>query len=37
MEEIEDFENIDVLRPSRVYYSYVGFKLGKFDTENSVT
>lgn len=31
MEEIEGFDNIDILGRQELYYSYVGFKLGKYD------
>ncbi|QCR31574.1 oligopeptide ABC transporter substrate-binding protein [Lysinibacillus sp. SGAir0095] len=33
MAEIKDFDNITVLGRPELYYSYVGFKVGKFDTE----
>ena len=36
MEEIKDFDNIDVLGRQELYYSYLGFKFGKYDYENSV-
>ncbi|PYF06541.1 oligopeptide ABC transporter substrate-binding protein [Ureibacillus chungkukjangi] len=32
MEEIQDLENINILGRPELYYSYVGFKVGKFDT-----
>lgn len=35
MEEIKDFDNIDVLGRQELYYSYLGFKLGKYDYENN--
>ncbi|QFF98240.1 oligopeptide ABC transporter substrate-binding protein [Psychrobacillus glaciei] len=33
MEEVKDFDNIDILGRQELYYSYLGFKLGKYDTE----
>ncbi|MCM3386525.1 oligopeptide ABC transporter substrate-binding protein [Ureibacillus chungkukjangi] len=33
MAEIKDLENITILGRPELYYSYVGFKVGKFDTE----
>lgn len=37
MPEIKDYENITVLGRSELYYSYLGFKVGTFDsTKNSV-
>ncbi|MDN4492280.1 oligopeptide ABC transporter substrate-binding protein [Ureibacillus aquaedulcis] len=37
MPEIENLENISILGRPELYYSYLGFKLGKFDTvENKV-
>ncbi|MFB5085808.1 oligopeptide ABC transporter substrate-binding protein [Psychrobacillus sp. PGGUH221] len=35
MEEIKDFDNIEVLGRQELYYAYLGFKLGKYDFENS--
>jgi len=32
MAEIKDFDNIDILGRQELYYSYLGFKVGKFDT-----
>ena len=32
--EVENLTNIDVLARPELYYSYLGFKLGKFDFEN---
>ncbi|MFJ8064093.1 ABC transporter substrate-binding protein [Psychrobacillus sp. NPDC096426] len=34
MEEIKNFDNIDVLGRQELYYQYLGFKLGKYDYEN---
>ncbi len=36
MKEIENYENITVLGRPELYYSYLGFKVGKFDTEKSI-
>ncbi|MDI2589671.1 oligopeptide ABC transporter substrate-binding protein [Psychrobacillus sp. NEAU-3TGS] len=36
MEEVKDFDNIDILGRQELYYSYLGFKLGKYDYDNSV-
>lgn len=37
MAEIRDFENIDILGRTELAYTYLGFKVGKFDTvENKV-
>lgn len=36
MPEIENYENISVLGRPELYYSYLGFKVGKFDTENGI-
>lgn len=36
MLEIEKYDNITVLGRPEMYYSYMGFKLGKFDTTNSI-
>lgn len=36
MEEIKDFDNMDVLGRQELYYAYLGFKLGKYDYENGV-
>ena len=33
MPEIETFDNISILGRPELYYSYLGFKVGKFDTE----
>jgi len=33
--EIENFDNITVLGRNELYYQYIGFKLGKYDMENS--
>lgn len=35
MEEIQDLDNIDVLGRPELYYSYLSFKLGKYDYENN--
>ena len=35
-QEIKDLDNIDVLGRPELYYSYIGFKLGKYDYENNV-
>ena len=34
-EEIQDLDNIDILGRPELYYSYLGFKLGKYDYENN--
>lgn len=34
-EEIKDLDNIDILGRPELYYSYLGFKLGKYDYENN--
>lgn len=36
MEEIKDFDNIDVLGRQELYYAYLGFKLGKYDYDKSL-
>ncbi|WP_313892493.1 oligopeptide ABC transporter substrate-binding protein [Psychrobacillus sp.] len=36
IEEIKDFDNITVLGRPELYYQYLGFKLGKYDYDNSV-
>lgn len=37
MEEIQDFDNITILGRPELYYSYMGFKVGKYDlTKNTV-
>lgn len=36
MEEIKNFDNLDVLGRQELYYQYLGFKLGKYDFENGV-
>ncbi|KGR80568.1 oligopeptide ABC transporter substrate-binding protein [Ureibacillus manganicus] len=35
MPEIENYENITILGRPELYYSYLGFKVGKYDYENS--
>lgn len=35
-EEIKDLGNIDILGRQELYYSYLSFKLGKFDTQNNM-
>lgn len=35
-ENVKDLENITLLGRQELYYSYVGFKLGKYDTEAGV-
>ena len=34
-EEIKDLDNIDILGRPELYYSYLSFKLGKYDYENN--
>ena len=34
-EEIKDLDNIDILGRPELYYSYLSFKLGKYDNENN--
>ena len=34
-EEVQGLDNIDILGRPELYYSYVGFKLGKYDYENN--
>ena len=34
--EIKDFKNIDILAVPELYYSYLGFKLGKWDAEKKI-
>ena len=36
MPEIEEYQNITILGRPELYYSYVGFKVGKFDTEKGL-
>src|SRR5690606_21242050 len=36
MPEIESYENITILGRPELYYSYLGFKVGKYDYENNV-
>ena len=36
MPEIESYNNISILGRPELYYSYLGFKVGKFDYENNV-
>ena len=36
-ENVKDLENISLLGRQELYYSYVGFKLGKYDYDASVT
>lgn len=36
MPEIENYENITILGRPELYYSYLGFKVGKYDYENNV-
>nr|WP_106783823.1 oligopeptide ABC transporter substrate-binding protein [Lysinibacillus timonensis] len=36
MPEIEKFHNITVLGRPELYYSYLGFKVGKFDNQNNI-
>ena len=33
-EEVKDLKNIDIIAVPELYYSYLGFKLGKWDTES---
>ena len=37
MAEIKDFDNISILGRPELYYSYLGFKVGKFDTEKGIS
>ena len=35
--EVKDFENITILAQPELSYSYLGFKLGKYDTTTGIS